>query len=110
MKFKTVMVYNSHERAKALSDELTKKGFEVRLLDNSDKFESDAAITEQLVVELQVEKNQVNKVNDFLENFTPNTPYYKKFKRFVSAITYGIIVAAISYTAYFLYKLLNYYW
>lgn len=46
MKFKTVMVYNSHEGAKALSDELTKKEFEVRLLDNSDKFESDAAITE----------------------------------------------------------------
>ncbi len=110
MKFKTVMVYNSYEEAKALSDELTQGGFEVRLLDNSDKFKSDENIADQLVVELQVEENQVNNVNDFLEEFKRNTPYYRKFKRFVSAITYGIIVGAISYTAYFLYKLLNYYW
>ena len=110
MEFKTVILYNSYEEAQTLSDELIKRGFEVRLLDNSDKLEPNSNITDQLVVELQVETNQINSVNDFLEEFTPCKSPYRKFKKIVSVVTYIIIITAISYTAYFLFELLNYYW
>ncbi len=107
MDFKTVMIYHSFKEAQKPLDELIKRGYEARLIDNKDENTENSLPNQYLVVELQVKENNIDYAYNLIDFLDAKKPIKKSYKQFMK-IGYLVFVAFVLWLFFIIY-LLNYY-